>query len=229
MMTLEEAIRHCKETADRCQDECGEEHRQLAEWLQELQDRRDAEPGHLTDEDLETIRIHLSAFKEEMGNQGRWEEAKEYERIIMRLKAFANAQKKGRWKEDRSGEGFWICSSCGFVSEASVAPVLYKFCPRCGAKMDGRAADIERYNNWIPCSERLPEDEKKVLVSVYFAGVSNYSHGWNDHLKPCFYVEVAERYDDEWHSDSDEYKVARYRHKVVAWMPLPKPWEGKEE
>lgn len=50
MMTLQEAIRHCEETADRCQDECGAEHRQLAEWLQELQDRRDAEPGHLTDD-----------------------------------------------------------------------------------------------------------------------------------------------------------------------------------
>ena len=40
----------------------------------------------------------------------------------------------GRWKEDPSGYGFWICSACGFVSEASAANVLYKFCHHCGAR-----------------------------------------------------------------------------------------------
>ena len=44
----------------------------------------------------------------------------------------------GRWKEDTGGYGFWICSHCGFVSEASGADMLYKFCPVCGAKMDGK-------------------------------------------------------------------------------------------
>ena len=43
----------------------------------------------------------------------------------------------GHWKEDPSGYGFWICSACGFVSEASAANMLYKFCPVCGARMDG--------------------------------------------------------------------------------------------
>ena len=47
----------------------------------------------------------------------------------------------GRWKEDPSGYGFWICSVCGFVSEASAADMLYKFCPVCGAKMDGKDGD----------------------------------------------------------------------------------------
>ena len=42
--------------------------------------------------------------------------------------------RRGRWKEDPSGYGFWICSACGFVSEASAANVLYKFCPHCGAR-----------------------------------------------------------------------------------------------
>ena len=41
----------------------------------------------------------------------------------------------GHWKEDPSGYGFWICSKCGFVSEASAANMLYKFCPVCGADM----------------------------------------------------------------------------------------------
>ena len=34
MMTLDEAIKHCYEKAD-C-SECGQEHKQLGEWLEEL-------------------------------------------------------------------------------------------------------------------------------------------------------------------------------------------------
>ena len=51
----------------------------------------------------------------------------------------------GHWKEDPSGYGFWICSACGFVSEASAADMLYKFCPVCGAVMDGK--DGEHHAN----------------------------------------------------------------------------------
>lgn len=36
MMTLDEAIAHAEEVAAASCDECGEEHRQLAEWLKEL-------------------------------------------------------------------------------------------------------------------------------------------------------------------------------------------------
>ena len=36
-LTLEEAIAHCNEVADKNQTPCGNEHRQLAKWLTELQ------------------------------------------------------------------------------------------------------------------------------------------------------------------------------------------------
>jgi hypothetical protein len=38
-MTLDQAIEHCKEKAA-CTTKCGQEHRQLAEWLVELRERR---------------------------------------------------------------------------------------------------------------------------------------------------------------------------------------------
>lgn len=45
-MTLDEAIKHCYEKAD-C-SECGQEHKQLAEWLEELQRYKDLdEQGRL--------------------------------------------------------------------------------------------------------------------------------------------------------------------------------------
>lgn len=45
-MTLEEAILHCEEVADRCATtdgncKCEMEHRQLAEWLMELKKLRE--------------------------------------------------------------------------------------------------------------------------------------------------------------------------------------------
>lgn len=39
VMTLSEAIKHCEERANVC-DECGREHKRLAKWLKELQERR---------------------------------------------------------------------------------------------------------------------------------------------------------------------------------------------
>ena len=42
-MTLDEAIKHCEDVAEDscgCAEDCIEEHRQLAEWLKELKERR---------------------------------------------------------------------------------------------------------------------------------------------------------------------------------------------
>jgi len=40
-MTLDEAIKHCEEIAYSKCDKCGEEHKQLAEWLKELKERKE--------------------------------------------------------------------------------------------------------------------------------------------------------------------------------------------
>ena len=55
-------------------------------------DTLSAQPERLTDDDFETIRIHLNAYKEKLCNQHRWGEANEYQRIIDRFMAFASAQ-----------------------------------------------------------------------------------------------------------------------------------------
>lgn len=101
-----------------------------------------AQPERLTDDDFETIRIHLSALKEELCNQHRWEEAEEYQQIINRFMSFANAQqerKKGHWLPDNSFhyDTRHICSECKlpFRVETFMGKPTWRFCPNCGAEM----------------------------------------------------------------------------------------------
>ena len=82
---------------------------------------------------------------------------------------------------------------------------------------------LER-QQWIPVEERLPEEETDVLVTRTFLGCKDGSHGWNNHIPPSTYVEVAQYFNGEWTALSDEYKIARNRHtNPIAWMPLPEP------
>ncbi len=57
---------------------------------------------------------------------------------------------------------------------------------------------------WIPCSERLPKAPTFCLVTT------DGSH--ND------VIDIAMYMSDGWHKAS----------KVLAWMPLPKPWKGEK-
>jgi hypothetical protein len=94
-----------------------------------------------------------------------------------------------------------------------------------------RQPTIEPEPHWIPCSERFPEEETDVLVTRKFLGCRDGSHGWNAHIPPKTYVEVAQYCNGEWIALSDEYKVARSRHTdPVAWMPFPEPYrEGEND
>ena len=81
-------------------------------------------------------------------------------------------------------------------------------------------ADIVEQTRWIPVSERLPEAEYgesgSVLVCfenetqdvLYFDG-SNWRY-------PTGEIYVSINHKNGWHN------------KVIAWMPLPKPYEPKE-
>ena len=89
--------------------------------------------------------------------------------------------------------------------------------------------ELPSAQQWITCKERLPDEDRNVLLSVHFLGLEiKHKTGWNDHIKESWYVDVACQIGGEWSSASDEYKVAKNRHIVTAWMPLPEPWRGEE-
>ena len=85
------------------------------------------------------------------------------------------------------------------------------------AKLDELAEEVGELGNpgWIPCSERLPEDESCILVS----------------LKNCTMPDIA-RYeeDDEggtFYPGDDEKSYSNQGLFVNAWMPLPEPYKGE--
>ncbi len=87
---------------------------------------------------------------------------------------------------------------------------------KCGAERQFEAdkADIP---TWIPCSERLPSDDNDYLV---VDGDGEMAVG--------YYRDDADAWDNScfgWLEREDEDEHPTRLGKVVAWMPLPAPWE----
>lgn len=70
---------------------------------------------------------------------------------------------------------------------------------------------------WIPISERLPEEEEYILLS--FANYTGLDIGR--------YEKDGEN--DKSYPGDDEETYAHYGLIVNAWMPLPKPYKEKTE
>lgn len=70
---------------------------------------------------------------------------------------------------------------------------------------------------WIPISERLPEEEECILLS--FANYTGLDIGR--------YEKDGEN--DKFYPGDDEETYAHYGLIVNAWMPLPKPYKEKTE
>ena len=86
-------------------------------------------------------------------------------------------------------------------------------------RMIREAPTIEPKQEWIPCSERLPEE---VRASYWICTDDGYQC-------QCRWTNVNPFWSDlttDWHWNP--YEAPRYS-EVVAWMPLPEPWKGAED
>lgn len=71
------------------------------------------------------------------------------------------------------------------------------------------AIKVLEQTRWIPCSERLPEDNIHVLCQFYLGGMGEcyLAHG-------VFHVVGG---------------IVMTCNEVIAWMPLPEPYGGESE
>ena len=70
---------------------------------------------------------------------------------------------------------------------------------------------------WIPCSERLPEDDTLMLVNYIDSRPDAMDRwiGWHE-MENVWYI------DGEAHS-------REFGNEVIAWMPLPEPYREETE
>ena len=73
--------------------------------------------------------------------------------------------------------------------------------------------ETEQYNNgWIPCSERLPEPIRPVLVTL---------RNW---MNDKYFVRVGRFHTDHWKTDEGIVENS----VVIAWQPLPEPFKERD-
>ena len=89
------------------------------------------------------------------------------------------------------------------------------------AALDRAIWIVEKYTasakpkqRWIPCSERLPEDEQEILFSTKTGRVHSGRYH-DDHSA------------NQWFSHRDRCRA--WNNVVNAWMPLPEPYKEAEE
>ncbi len=72
---------------------------------------------------------------------------------------------------------------------------------------------------WIPCSERLPEEERFYIVTYKFDDEENYK------CHELYYGVADGENDAGWYIDDDCERLYK-PFTVIAWQPLPEAYHG---
>ena len=104
------------------------------------------------------------------------------------------------------------------MTKAEIIDYLYANNVRGDFSIEQMAEELDRPQEWIPCSERLPREEKATYL-VCTDSECMCSCRWTN-TNP-----IWTNLTTEWHWCI--FDIPQYS-KVVAWMPL-KPWKGADD
>ena len=70
-------------------------------------------------------------------------------------------------------------------------------------------------SNWIPCSEKLPENDERVLATTAWGEVTIAERVYPPISDTCWFI-----HDGNTNATIDD---------VVAWKPMPEPYRGEQK
>lgn len=88
-------------------------------------------------------------------------------------------------------------------------------------------------DNWIPCGERLPEEEDSMFAQ--FKGTDKWDNAMfekkSDEVNITYELEDGTRKTGTSYTLDGKWKIEKenriVKKKVVAWQPLPNPYKGE--
>lgn len=89
----------------------------------------------------------------------------------------------------------------------------------------------EEYNNgWIPCSEMLPEESGYYLVTYHNWSDGNFLPKYDDTYVRRLHYQISEHFVGWNYPKNVDDRAENDCHKeVIAWQPLPEPYQPKGE
>ncbi len=96
---------------------------------------------------------------------------------------------------------------------------ISQICENLLCELNDFIEELPKAGEWISCSERLPDKADNYLITVSsFDETASIEYETVEHCNS----------DGTWLHYSEPSKKAKRGSRVVAWMPLPKPWEGEK-
>ena len=85
-----------------------------------------------------------------------------------------------------------------------------------------------KMGEWIPCSERLPEEYGEYLITWETSKAPTRFIGFAEGEETGVWDDQHDRFVFSWLPE--DYIIERYPDwRVIAWMPLPEPYKGEQE
>lgn len=177
-----------------------------------------------------------------------------YEQRMILFAALVKAYKDKAWKSYRHEDGEYCFGGGWFIVGIDTPEGSYTYhyenkywdmfdcvdLPR-GKHWDGhteadaetRLMSLEPKPQWIPCHERLPEEHKSIWAKA--KGTDRWAKAmWEKQSDEVIVTELfndgTTRTDTACTHDGEWYVKAKIvEREIVAWMPLPEPYQGKRK